>query len=168
MIDTNKKSQDLMDSSIEMQMQGACILEMGVRGELEIIFQNGIDLSLVYKIINSIRSKILNNEEGTIKNFIGTLNIYLLYCSVMQFKKCIAFFVYKEEISIDYSKLDNFTENLFRRIGIDTNNIEIRRIIIKSEQLHRVKGLIGFLALDKTGLLYFSRVKKGRKKISRK
>ncbi len=42
-----------------------------------------------------------------------------------------------------------------------------KRIYIKSIQFPRAKGLVCFLALDKTGLLYFSKVNKNRKKISK-
>lgn len=166
MINTEEDSQDPKESSKEMQIQGVCILGMSLKGEIEIIFQEGIDISLVYTIINSIKSKILNNEEGKIEDNVGSLNAYLLYCYSNQFEKLIALFVDTEEKSLDYSKLDNLTNLLFKKIGINIVNSEIKRIYIKPAKLSRAKGLVGFLALDKTGKLYFSRVQKTRKKIS--
>ena len=99
MINTEENSQDPKESSKELQIQGVCILGMSLKGEIEIIFQEGIDISLVYTIINSIKSKILNNEEGKIKDNSGSLNAYLLYCYSNKFEKLIALFVDIEEKS---------------------------------------------------------------------
>lgn len=166
MINTEENSQDSKETSKEIQIKGVCILRMSLKGEIEIIFQEGIDISLVYTIINSIKSKILNNEEGEIKDNIWALNAYLLYSHANQFEKIIALFVDREEKPLDYSKFDNLTNILFKKIGINIVNSDIKRIYIKPAKLSRAKGLVGFLALDKTGKLFFSRVQKNRKKIS--
>ena len=166
MINTEENSQNFKDSSKDLQIHGVCILEMGSKGEIEVIFQKGIDIALVHHLININRTKILNNEEGEIKDYVGSLNAYLVYCDKNQSDKIIALFVDKEEITNIYSKLDNLTESIFKKIGINTSNLEIKKIWINTAKFPRAKGLVGFLALNKTGILYFSRVKKNRKKIS--
>ena len=167
MINTEENSQNFKDSSKDLQINGVCILEMGTNGEIEVIFQKGIDIALVHHLININRTKILNNEDGEIKDYVGSLNAYLVYCDKNQSDKMIALFVDKEEFSNRYSKLDNLTESIFKKIGINTSNLEIKKIWINTTKFPRAKGLVGFLALNKTGILYFSRVKKNRKKISK-
>ncbi|MHA2182196.1 MAG: hypothetical protein ACXAAH_12325, partial [Promethearchaeota archaeon] len=160
MINTEENSQNGKVSSMDLQIQGVCILEMSIKGEIEVIFQKGIDIALVHHVININRSKILNNEEGDIKDYVGSLNAYLVYCNKNQSEKIIALFVDKEEVILNYSKLDNLTVLLFEKIGITTTNLEIKKICINPIKVLKAKGLVGFLALNKTGILYFSRVKK--------
>ncbi|MHA1987334.1 MAG: hypothetical protein ACW98D_11900 [Promethearchaeota archaeon] len=167
MINTEEKSQDFKNSSKHLQIQGVCILEMDIKGDIEIIFLKGIDIAVVHNIINSNRTKILNNEEGDIKDYVGPLNAYLVYCNKNQSDIIIALFVDEEEIKNIYSKLDNIAVILFEKIGIDTTGVEIKKICVNTARIPRAKGLVGFLALNKTGILYFSRVKKDRKKISK-
>ncbi|MHA2087907.1 MAG: hypothetical protein ACW972_06510 [Promethearchaeota archaeon] len=167
MIHTEENTQSFKNSSLDLQIQGVCILEMGKIGEIDVIFQKGMDIALVHHIINKNRSKILNSEEGNIKGNIGSLNVYLVYCDKNQTDKIIAIFVDKEKINDKYLKLDNLTVSLLEKIGITTSNLEIKRICIEPVKFPRAKGLVGFLALDKTGLLYFSKVKKNRKKIAK-
>ncbi|MHA1931095.1 MAG: hypothetical protein ACW96X_01060 [Promethearchaeota archaeon] len=167
MINTEENSQNIKDSSKDLQIQGVCILEMSMNGEIEVIFQKGIDIALVHHIINMNRNRILSNEEGDIKDYVGSLNAYLVYCNKNQSDKIIALFVDKEEVILNYSKLDSLTEILFEKIGITTTNLEIKKICINPVKFLKAKGLVGFLALNKTGILYFSRVKKNRKKISK-
>jgi hypothetical protein len=167
MINTEENSQNPNDSSSNLQIQGVCILKMGTNGDIEIIFQKGIDTLLVQNIINSHKSKILNNEEGTIKDYIGNLNAYLVYGDTGLEDKIIAIFIDKEENILNYTKLDALTEDLFEKIGISTTSLEIRKIRINTVKIPRAKGLVGFLVLNKTGLLYFSKVNEKRKKISK-
>jgi hypothetical protein len=167
MINSEENSQGFKNSSKDLQIQGVCILEMGLNGEIEVIFQKGIDIALVHHIININRSRILNCEDGHIEDYIGSLNAYIVYCDKNQSDKIIALFVDKEETILNYEKLDNLTESLFEKIGIYTPNLELKKICIKPVKLPRAKGLVGFLALNKTGILYFSKVKKSRTKISK-
>ncbi|MFX1453994.1 MAG: hypothetical protein ACFFDB_01335 [Promethearchaeota archaeon] len=167
MINSEQNSREFKESSKVMQIQGACVLRMTKSGEFEILFQNGLDYSLIYSIINSVRSKIINNQEGTVRDFVGDLNAYLLYSTTHNFDTIIALFVNSEKGISDYSKLDEVTKTIFERIGINTTNLKIKKIIINSVKSPRERGLIGFLALDKTGLLYFSRVRKNMEKISK-
>jgi len=167
MINSEENSQDFNGPSKDEQIQGVCILKMSAIGDIEIIFQKGIDTLQVQKIINSHKIKILNNEERTIKDYIGSLNTYLVYCDTSLADKIIAIFIDKEEKILNYAKLDALTERLFEKIGISTPNLVIRKIRINAVKIPRAKGLVGFLALDKTGLLYFSKVNKKRKKLSK-
>ena len=166
MINSEENYQDIEEPSKDLQVQGVCILRMSFLGDIEIIFQKGIDTLQVQKIINSHKSKILNNEEGIIKDYTGNLNPYLVYCDTGLAEKIIAIFINKEDI-INYAKFDALTEGLFEKIGISTTNLVIRKIRVNTVKIPRAKGLVGFLALDKTGLLYFSKVNEKRKKISR-
>jgi hypothetical protein len=167
MINTEENSQNFKNSSKDLQIQGVCILEMGAIGDIEILFLKGIDIALVHHIINTNKNKILYNEEGDIQDYVGPLNAYLVYCNKNQSDKIIALFVGVEEIKNIYSKLDSLAVILFEKIGINTTNLEIKKICINTARFPRAKGLVGFLALNKTGILYFSRVKKDRKKISK-
>lgn len=167
MINSQDNYQNIKDPSTDLQIQGICILEISALGKIEIIFQRGIDILLVQKIINSNKSKILNNEEGAIKDYIGSFNAYLVYCDSDQGNKIIAIFIDKKAHVLNYTKLDTLSEILFKKIGISTTNLEIKKIRINTVKVPRAKGLIGFLALDKTGLLYFSKVKKNRKNLSK-
>lgn len=167
MINSTDNNQNIKEPPAGLQIQGICILEMSAIGEIGIIFQRGIDTILVQEIINLNKSKIFNNEEGAIKDYIGSINAYLVYCDSNKGDKIIAIFIDKEVHLLNYPKLDALTEVLFKKIGISTANLEIKKIRINTVKITRDKGLIGFLALDKTGLLYFSKVKKNRKKISK-
>ncbi|MHA2269476.1 MAG: hypothetical protein ACXAB8_16895 [Promethearchaeota archaeon] len=61
MIHTEENTQSFKNSSLDLQIQGVCILEMGKIGEIDVIFQKGMDIALVHHIINKNRSKILNS-----------------------------------------------------------------------------------------------------------
>ena len=167
MIIPEENYQDIGEPSEDLQLQGVCILEMSSIGDIKILFQKGVDTLQVQKIINLHRSKIINDEEGTITDNISNLNAYLVYCDSGFADKIIAIFISKGENQLNYAKLDALTEGLFKKLGIGITNLIIRKIRINTIKIPRAKGLIGFLALDTTGLLYYSKVKKNRKKISK-
>jgi len=167
MIIQEENYHDIQEPSKDLQLQGVCILEMSNLGGIEVLFQKGIDTLQIQKLINQYKSKIINNEEGTITDNIDNLNAYLVYCDADTAGKIIAIFISKEENKLDYTKLDLLTEGLFKKLGISITNLVIRKLRINTIKIPRAKGLVGFLALDKTGLLYFSKVKKNRKKISK-
>lgn len=166
MINTEEDYQNFKKPSKALQIQGVCVLEISLGEKIEILFQKGIDVLLVQKLMSSTKSKIINNEECTIEDYIGGYNAYLVYCNISPGDKLVIIFIDKEEKKLNYSKLDYFSKVLFEKIGVNTANLEIKKIYLNTVEIPRAKGLVGFLVLDKTGLLYFSKVQKIRRSMT--
>ncbi|MHA2009501.1 MAG: hypothetical protein ACXABO_19825 [Promethearchaeota archaeon] len=167
MIKTEENYQNFKEPSKALQIQGVCVLEINSGGKIEIVFQRGIDVLLVQKILKLTKNRIINDEQGISEDYIGNYNAYLVYCSMSPRNRLVTIFIDKKENELKYPKLDYFSKVLFEKIGVNTINLEFKKIYINTAGIPRAKGLVGFLVLDRTGLLYFSKVQKMRKSMAK-
>jgi hypothetical protein len=147
-------------------IRGFCVSELYLDGEIGIIFQKGIGVTLIQKIIDLYKEIIMDKRQGYIIDNIGNLTIYIHFFEMDQDDKLVITYIDKTENTMNYTQLYNLSKKIFNQINIGLPNLKIDKIFNEIVKIPRAKGLIGLFIVGKAGYLYFSKVNKSRTKIA--
>ncbi|KKM72852.1 hypothetical protein LCGC14_1416360 [marine sediment metagenome] len=162
MIILNENFQNLEHNSQTFQLRGFCISEVNSSGNLEIIFQKGIGITLTQKIIDLYKDKITQKRQGYIKDIIGDLTIYLHFFEKKPENKLVIMYIDKIDNLMNYTKLYHISKQIYNKLCSSISFIDIVNICNKIIKIPKAKGTIGVFIIDKAGFLYFSKINKNR------
>lgn len=162
MITVNENYQNLVENSPIFQLRGFSISEIEIEGNLEIIFQKGIGITLTKKIIDLYKNLIFEKRQGYIKDVIGHLNIYMHFFEKEENYKLVITYIDKIENPMNYNDLYHLSKKLFKCISSNTSKTDIRQMCTRMINIPKAKGIVGFFIIDKAGFLYFSKINKNR------
>lgn len=158
MITINENYYDLERHSQTFQLRGFCISELNVNGNLEIIFQKGIGITLTEKIIDLYKEKLVKKRQGYIKDVIGNLSIYLQFFNKKPENKIIIMYIDKIENIMDYTSLYHLSKKIYNKISLNRFDSKLKKICCKTIKIPKAKGIVGVFVIDKAGFLYFSKI----------
>jgi len=167
MISLTENYQVFNEDSRKFHIQGVCLLEISFFGDIKLIFRKGITTTFIEELIDYYRYQIFEDDNGTIKDSTGAYNIFLSFMRRSHGEKVIVLFIDTEERILKSTILDRFSKGLFRELKTDNPYFKIESFFKDKIEIRRAKGVIGVLILDKTGILYFSKVKKERTGIAK-
>jgi len=162
MINSTENYQIFNEETEKFHIQGVCVVEISFFGEIELIYRKGLTTTFVEDIIDIYRYRIFETDNGTIKDSTGSYNIFLSFVMKSHREKIIVLFIDTEDIVLNSPILDSFSKALFNKLKTNIPYSKIESICNNKIEIQRAKGVIGVLILDKTGILYFSKVKKER------
>ncbi|MFX0143731.1 MAG: hypothetical protein ACFE9C_06615 [Candidatus Hodarchaeota archaeon] len=162
MITINNNYQDLEENSQILQLRGFNISKVDVEGDLEIIFQKGIGITLTKKIIDLYKTEFLNKKQGYLTDTIGNLTVYINFFKMKRDYKLIIMYIDKVENQMNYTRLYHLSKVIYNTISSETSENEIKSICNNIINIPKAKGLIGIFIIDKAGFLYFSKVNECR------
>jgi len=143
-------------------IRGFGISELDLNGKINIIFQKGIGITLIRKIIDLYKSRIMNKRQGYIIDNIGSLTIYIQFFNLNQDDKLIITYIDKTDNAMNYTKLYNLSKKIFNQIKLGLPNLKVEKICNEKVQIPQARGLVGLFIVGKAGYLYFSKVNKSR------
>jgi len=162
MIILNEKFQNLEHNSQTFQLRGFCISEVNSSGNLEIIFQKGIGITLTQKIIDLYKDKITQKRQGYIKDIIGDLTIYLHFFEKKPEIKLIIMYIDRIDNGMNYTELYHISKQIYNYLSSNTSYNNIKNFCDYAIKIPKAMGIIGVFIIDKAGFLYFSKVNKNR------
>ncbi len=162
MITVNDNYLDLENNSPIFQLRGFNISEMDIEGNLKIIFQKGIGITLTKKIIDLYEDNIVIKRQGYIKDNIGNLTVYINFFGIHQNDKLILMYIDKTEKLMDYTNLYYLSKRIYNSLNSNSLEKELKKICNDIITIPKAKGLIGIFIIDKAGFLYFSKVNENR------
>jgi len=104
MITLNENYQNLEEDSQIFQLRGFSISEVNIEGNIEIIFQKGIGITLTRKIIDLYKNMVIKKRQGYIKDNIGNLTIYINFFEKIHDNKLIIMYIDKQENLMNYTQ----------------------------------------------------------------
>jgi len=162
MITINENYQNFEENTQVFQLRGFSISKINLKGDLEIIFQKGIGITLTRKIIDLYKTDIINRQQGYLRDTIGNLTIYINFFEREHNQKLIIMYIDKKENLMNYSNLYYLSKSIFISISSDISKTELKKICNNIINIPKARGLIGIFIIDKAGFLYFSKVNKNR------
>ena len=162
MIILNENFQNLEHNSQTFQLRGFCISEVNSSGNLEIIFQKGIGITLTQKIIDLYKDKITQKRQGYIKDIIGDLTIYLHFFEKKPENKLVIMYIDRIDNAMNYTKLYHISKQIYNSLCSNTNYKNIKNFCDDTIKIPKAMGIIGVFIIDKAGFLYFSKINKNR------
>ncbi|UCC20565.1 MAG: hypothetical protein JSV62_04565, partial [Promethearchaeota archaeon] len=148
------------------QLRGFSISELNLNGNIEIIFQKGIGITLTRKIIDLYKIDLLKKRQGYVKDNVGNLTVYINFFERKQEHKLLVMYIDKTENLMNYTNLYHLSKVIYNNIGSETSISEIRIICERIINIPKAKGLIGIFIIDKAGFLYFSKVNENKPKMA--
>ena len=167
MINSTENYQIFNEYSEKFHIQGVCVLEISFFGEIELIFRKGLTTTFVEDIIDIYRYRIFETDNGTIIDSTGSYNLFLSFAMKSQGEKEIVLFIDTEDRVLNSPILESFSKALFNKLKTNIPYSKIESMCNNIIEIQRAKGVIGVLILDKTGILYYSKVKKERTEIAK-
>lgn len=162
MITLNENYQDLEEDSQIFQLRGFSISEVNTEGNLEIIFQKGIGITLTRKIIDLYKNIVLKKRQGYIKDNIGNLTIYINFFEKIHDNKLVIMYIDKTENLMNYTQLYHLSKKFYNVLCSNAADSELKKICDTYIKIPKAKGIIGVFIIDKAGFLYFSKVNENR------
>jgi len=162
MITVNENYQNLVENSQIFKLRGFSISEVNIEGNVTIIFQKGIGITLTKKIIDLYKDKLLTKKQGYIIDTIGHLTVYMHFFEKEVDNKLVITYIDKIENPMNYTELYHLSKRFYKSISSNTSKTDIRQVCTRLINIPKAKGIVGFFIIDKAGFLYFSKINKNR------
>ncbi len=166
MITINENYPELLDDSQILQLRGFCFSEANINGEIKIIFQKGIGITLTKKIIDLYKNIIFKKRQGYIKDTIGNLTIYMQFFDYKENNKMVLTYIDKIENDMNYNELYQLSLRLYNCMKANKARTEIAHFCERIIEIPKARGIVGIFVIDKAGFLYFSKINKNRPKMA--
>ena len=157
----NKTCLNLVENNQIFQLRGFSISEINRKGNIEIIFQKGIGVTLTKKIIDLYQGKILFKRQGYILDEIGHLNVYIHFFDKTEGSKLVITYIDKIDNSLNYNDLYQLSKRLFKFVDSSNSKTDIGQVCTRMIEIPKVK-IVAIFIIDKAGFLYFSKVNENR------
>ncbi len=119
----------------------------------------GIGYSLLEKIVDMHKEKIINKKTGVLIDLVCDFSVYIHF-----FKKSNNFFVFvyldKPEKIIAYSKLQKISQELFNCISKLKDPSEIKECANKLVVVPKSEGVLAILIIASSGHTFFTKINK--------
>jgi len=133
--------------------------------KIDIVFQKGVGIKLLYKIIKKNMEKIIKKREGILIDLICNFSIYLHYFNGTQDEIIAVIYLDKKEKILNYSELFLISQKLNQCAKMDGSLIKIKDICNQEIEIPRYTGLIALFAIGISGHLFFSKINKNKTKL---
>ncbi|TET57014.1 MAG: hypothetical protein E3J52_10940 [Promethearchaeota archaeon] len=171
MIAMNNAAQNSNNASEKLHMLGYGLLnisELDSGGKLNVLFQNGIGVSLIQNIFELYKNEIINKRQG---NSIIPLDDFTIH--IQYFKngeKKISVIIYMEEkeptVPVNFPKLYFLSKKINKKILSNAPISEITKIFESEIEIPKTDGVIAIFIIGSTGSPFISKINKKRSNIA--
>ena len=141
------------------------ISRLSSKKKIDIVYQKGVGIKLLHKIIKRNMEKIIKKREGILIDLFCNFSIYLHYFNGTQDEIIGVIYLDKKEKILHYSELFLISQKLNQCAKIDGSLIKIKDICNKEIIIPRYKGLSAIFIIASSGHLFFSKINKNKTKL---
>lgn len=152
-------SQESSEVPKAIQVLGISLVSL-TQNRYNIVFNRGINRSLLKDLIHIYRSEILNWKEGKIFDQFGVYMVYLHFYTYGN-KKISVFYISEKDMLVNNEELYSFSKLLVKSYCSKVSSWEISQICGKIIPI--VEGVSAFLVINKTGQTLFAKIRKDKK-----
>lgn len=155
-------------NSNPMQILGVGVIKISdssPKKEINIIFQKGVGIQLIYKIINNNVKRILKKRQGISIDLWSNFTVYIHYFENNQNNLICIIYLDKKEKILNYSELFSISQKLNQYISMNDSLSNIKNFCDREIVIPRCKGLLALFIISSAGHLLFSKIKKNKTKL---
>ena len=141
------------------------ISKLSSEKKIDIIFQKGVGIKLLQKIIKKNMGKIIKKREGILIDLFYNFSIYIHYFNNNPDENIGIIYLDKKEKILNYSELFQISQKLNQCTDIEDSLIKIKDICNKEIIIPRYKGLSAIFIIGSAGHLFFSKINKTKTKL---
>lgn len=141
------------------------ISDLSSKKEIDIIFQKGIGIQQIQKIISNNIDKIVEKRSGISIDLFRNYSVYLHFFDNNQDEIISIIYLDKKENILNYSDLFTISQMLNQCIIEDDSLLNVMHICNQEIQIPRHKGLIALFIIGSAGHLFFSKINKNKTKL---
>lgn len=157
------------DMSIPMDLLGVGLIkisDLNAGGKINIIYQKGIGNQLIQKIININKEKILINKQGFLIDLISNYTVYIHFFDIKHKEITVIIYLDKKKSILKFSKCYYISKKLNEALCSKISFSEIQQICEQDFKIPKSDSLLALLIISTSGLLYFSKINKKKKKLA--
>jgi len=139
---------------------GFGIVELDSNRQYTILFQKGIGMKLIQKIININQDEILLKKNGIKIDIIYRDTVYIHYFDNKDDKIVIVIYLDKKEKILKFSDLFLISENLNGLISSNISLLDLRNICEEKIKIPKTNGVIAVFIISSAGHLFYSKFNK--------
>lgn len=139
---------------------GFGVVELDSNRQYTILFQKGIGIKLIQKILNLNLDEILLKKNGIKIDIIYRDTVYIHYFDNREDKIVIVIYLDKKEKILKFSDLFLISENLNDLIGSNTSLLDLRNICEENIKIPKTNGVIAVFIISSAGHLFYSKYNK--------
>ncbi len=136
---------------------GFGVVELDSDRQYAILFQKGIGIKLIHKILNLNLDEILLKKNGIKIDIISRDTVYLHYFNNREDKIVIVIYLDKKEKILKFSDLFLISERVNNLINPETTLMDLRNICEKNIKIPKTNGVIAVFIISTAGHLFFSK-----------
>ncbi|MFX0074998.1 MAG: hypothetical protein ACFE96_06115 [Candidatus Hermodarchaeota archaeon] len=161
MIGLEDNSQKSSDLGKKIQVLGIGLITL-TDNQYNIVFNRGINRSLIKDLIHIYRSEILNRNDGNIIDEFGIYMVYIHFYTFGKLKVSI-FYLSEKEKSLNYDELSSFSNLLVKTYCSHVSREKISQIC--NSVIPIVSGVSAFLVISTTGQTLFKKIRSDKKNL---
>ena len=139
---------------------GFGVVELDSNRQYDILFQKGIGIKLIQKILNINLNEILLKKNGIKIEIIFRNTVYIHYFNNRVNKTVIVIYLDKKEKILKFSDLFLISENINNHIDSKTSLIDLRTICEENIKIPKTNGVIAVFIISSAGHLFYSKYNK--------
>lgn len=141
------------------------ISDLSSKKEIDIIFQKGIGIQQIQKIISNNIDKIVEKRSGISIDLFRNYSVYLHFFDNNQDEIISIIYLDKKENILNYSDLFTISQMLNQSIIEDDSLSNVMHICNQEIQIPQHKGLIALFIIGSAGHLFFSKINKNKTRL---
>jgi len=157
------------DMSFPMDLLGVGLIKisyLNAGGKIKIIYQKGIGNLLIQKIIKVNKEKILANKHGFLIDLISNYTVYIHFFDNKHKEITVIIYLDKKKSILKFSKFYYLSKKLNEALCSKRSISEIQQICKQDFKIPKSNSLLALLIISTSGLLYFSKINKKKKKLA--
>ncbi|MEE9376897.1 MAG: hypothetical protein V3V33_02555 [Candidatus Lokiarchaeia archaeon] len=144
---------------------GVGVIKLNSNGEINIIFQKGIGIQLIQKIIKSNKNEIIKKKNGIKIDLVCNYTVYIHYFDNQTDDIVVILYLDKKEKILKFSDLYLISEKLNNFICSNISLLALRNICNKNIRIPKSNGVIALFILNSSGHLFYSKFNKEKTKL---
>ena len=155
-------------NSIPIEILGVGIVRissLNLEKKIDIIYQKGVGIKLLQKIIKKNMEKIIKKREGILIDLFYNFSIYIHYFNNNPDENIGIIYIDKKEKILNYSELFLISQKLNQCTDIEDSLFKIKAIFNNEIIIPRYKGLSAIFIIGSSGHLFFSKINKNKTKL---
>lgn len=145
---------------IHTYVLGVGVIKLKSNGDINLIFQKGIGIQLVQKIIKSNKNEIIKKKNGIKIDLICNYTVYIHYFDNQKDDIIVILYLDKKEKILKFSDLYLISEKLNNLICSNIPFLELKSICDKNVRIPKSNGVIAIFIINSSGHLFYSKFNK--------
>ena len=148
-----------------IDLLGIGVIKINLYGDPNLIFQKGIGIQLIQKLINSNIEEIRKKKNGIKIDIVCNYTVYIHYFDNKLEEIVVIIYLDNKEKILKFSDLYLVSEKLNNRISSNIPLLELKNICETNIKIPKSNGIIAIFIINSSGHLFYSKVNEEKKKL---